>query len=629
MAKDTIDSDDLNIVKFFSSFYRVPDYQREYVWGEADGKGRKGDEVEQFLADIYTEYEQMSEHYTPEYFIGTVVVCEGSEGVFDLIDGQQRSTTIFLTLCAIRDALNDALGKVPETLPPLIAASDTDHMGNTVHRMRLDLQYDDASNVLNDYGAGHGKNARREGTRSINNLANAYDAIREFLSDKFANDVLALTKFYGYFIKLVKLIRIETPSVSRALKIFETINDRGTGLDAMDLLKNLLFMHAKSEQFEKLKDEWKALTQEIYEAGEKPLRFLRYLILSSFEVGPSKLREEEIYDWLISNPGQTNHKDNPLGFATLLKEAARAYRHFSDNESPAGRFEHGLANTRELGGSAIKQHFILLLAGRHLSQENFRRLCEGIEDVMCVWLIAGVPAKEYDGLLIKAASELRKVKVDQDFDQFLANFIEAEKAQHRARFVEKFKTLRAGDVRQFRLKYLLAKITQYFDIEAYGENAGKDKLSDYLHKKNEIEHILPENPSEEALLEFGEFDPDDDPTQKLGNLVLLEKSPNVVASNDAYSTKASIYSVSTMLLTRCQVEQLKVGEADQITRTTSRLNPAPKWNLGAVRERQEWYADVALDVWNLRNSKLPEASSGNLKPVGVAQADFGLAAPES
>ena len=215
MAKDTIDSDDLNIVKFFSSFYRVPDYQREYVWGEADGKGRKGDEVEQFLADIYTEYEQMSEHYTPEYFIGTVVVCEGSEGVFDLIDGQQRSTTIFLTLCAIRDALNDALGKVPETLPPLIAASDTDHMGNTVHRMRLDLQYDDASNVLNDYGAGHGKNARREGTRSINNLANAYDAIREFLSDKFANDVLALTKFYGYFIKLVKLIRIETPSVSR------------------------------------------------------------------------------------------------------------------------------------------------------------------------------------------------------------------------------------------------------------------------------------------------------------------------------------------------------------------------------------------------------------------------------
>lgn len=605
MATDTIDSEDLNIDKFFSSFYRVPDYQREYVWGEKDSKGQRGDEVEQFLADIYTEYEQLSDNYAPEYFIGTVVVCETNGGIFDLIDGQQRSTTIFLTLCALRDALDEAKGAIPETLPRLITASDTDYMGNTVKRMRLDLQYEDANGVLADYGEGDGKVARSEGTRSIKNLANAYDAIREFLKDKFANDPASLTRFYGYFIKLVKLIRIETPSVSRALKIFETINDRGTGLDAMDLLKNLLFMHAKSEQFDKLKEEWKSLTQEIYNAGEKPLRFLRYVMLASFDVGMSKFREEDIYDWLVANFDQTNHKENPLGFATMLKDAARAYRHFSSNESPSGRFEHGLANTRALGGSAIKQHYILLLAGRHLSQENFKSLCEGIENVMCIWLIAGVPAKEYDGLLIKAASALRKVKTDHEFSDFITNYFEAEKATHRSRFVERLKSLKADDVRQFRLKYLLAKITQYFDIEAYGADAGKDKLSDYMVSKIEIEHIFPENPTQEALLEFGEFDPEDNPTQKLGNLILLEKSPNIVASNDAYSAKSMIYSSSTLLLTRCQAVKMKVGVGDKITLAIEKLNVANVWNAEAVARRQEWYADVALDVWNVRNAKLP------------------------
>jgi uncharacterized protein with ParB-like and HNH nuclease domain len=604
--KDTINSEDLNIDKFFSSFYRVPSYQREYVWGERDGKDRSNiDQVEQFLEDIYTEYQHMSEHHAPEYFIGTVVVCEGEGGVFDLIDGQQRSTTIFLTLCAIRDALAEAGGTIPETLPRLITSSDTDHMGNTVKRMRLDLQYDDASDVLSDYGSGNGNSARKDGTRSIKNIARAYGVISEFLNDNFSSDPVLLTRFYGYFIKLVKLIRIETPSVSRALKIFETINDRGTGLDAMDLLKNLLFMHAKSEQFDKLKDEWRSLSQEIYEAREKPLRFLRYVMLASFDVGATKLREEQIYNWIVEH--DTKHIENPLGFATMLRDAARSYRHFSNDESPAGLFEHGLANTRALGGSAIKQHYILLLAGRHLSQDNFRTLCNGIEEVMCIWLIAGVPAKEYDGLLIKAASELRKVRADQEFHDFIAGFVEAEKATHRARFVERLKGLRSNDVRQFRLKYLLAKITQYFDLQAYGDNAGKDKLSDYMVSKIEIEHILPENPTEAALQEFGDFEVENDPTQMLGNLILLEKSPNVVASNDAYSTKSMIYSSSALLLTRCQAMKMRVGTGDKITMAIERLDVADTWNAEAIQRRQDWYADVALDVWNVRNAKLPVA----------------------
>jgi uncharacterized protein with ParB-like and HNH nuclease domain len=613
----SINSEDLSIAKVFQSFYRVPDYQREYVWGEKGAKGEGGDEVEQFLHDIHSEFEAATAQDAPEYFIGTIVVCEGENGIFDLIDGQQRTTTSFLTLCALRDALVELGAEVPSTLKSEIADSSTDWQGTTVHRLRLDLQYEDAGGVLTEYAEGEGRSATREGTRSIRNLANAYDAIREFLQEELDGDPEQLRRFYGYFANKVKLIRIQTPSVSRALKIFETINDRGVGLDAMDLLKNLLFMNAKPEQFAKLKAEWKELTQELYSAGEKPLRFLRYFILASFEVKESKLREEEIYDWLTKANDQTNHVADPLGFATRLKKAAQDYACFSKGQNPAGKIEHGLLNTRAVGGSAIRQHYVLLLAGRHLQSEKFAQLCDGIEQLMAVWLFAGVPSKDYERAIIAAAKTLRTVKSDEDFQAFVHSFFDAEKKANAQKFAEALSTLSTWDVRQFRMKYLLAKVAQYFDTEAYGPQ-GREALSTYLASGNEVEHILAQGANAEAVAEFG--DGADDPmlAQKLGNLMLLEKSVNIVASNEPYSKKCVVYPSSVFLVSRCQKEPLQVGVNDRITRAIKRLDPAPDWTREAIERRQKWFADVALDVWQIRepatislaDALIPEVDDG-------------------
>ena len=598
MTPQSIISQDLSLAEVFQSFYRVPDYQREYVWGEQDAKGERGDEVEQFLKDIFSEFEQATSADAPEYFIGTVVVCLGADNVFDLIDGQQRTTTSFLTLCAVRDTLNDLKIEIPSTLKSQIADGNTDWQGKTVQRMRLDLQYEDASGVLEEYGNGKGYDAPSEGTRSIQNLANAYAAIREFLADAFKEDADEVSRFYGYFINKVKLIRIQTPSVSRALKIFETINDRGVGLDAMDLLKNLLFMNAKANEFSKLKDVWRELTQQIYDAHEKPLRFLRYYIMAGFDVD-SKLREEEIYDWLTKNEKQTGHSSDPLAFATRLRDAAKDYGQFVRGNNPKGNLEHGIVNTRSLGGSAIKQHFVLLLAGRHLEATLFTRLCTQIEQLMFVWLIAGVPAKDYERVIAQTAKELRKVRKVSTYDAFQETYLDNEKSKNSKDFQEALEELFAWDLRKFRLRYLLAKVTQHFDIEAYGEQ-GRAALSHYLDTQNDIEHIMPENPDDDAIEEFGEGSDDEDLINRLGNLMLIERSVNRVIKNRAYSVKTEKYPTSQFLVARCQAELIKTGKNDQITRAMKRLDPAPIWNANVIEKRQEWLADVALDIWGLR-----------------------------
>lgn len=172
MTNKKIDPQDKSLKTLFQDFYRVPDYQREYVWGESDPKGEGGEEVDQFLNDIHIEFQNATKDDAPEYFIGTIVVCRDKDEVYDLIDGQQRTTTAYITLCAIRDALRALEADVPDELPGQIAASSTDWQGNTQYRLRLDLQYEDAGDILERYANGEADHAPRDGTRSIRNLGN-------------------------------------------------------------------------------------------------------------------------------------------------------------------------------------------------------------------------------------------------------------------------------------------------------------------------------------------------------------------------------------------------------------------------------------------------------------------------
>ena len=77
-------------------FFLVPDYQREYVW-------KPDDEVEQFLIDIENEYSPDAKEQR-NYFLGSIIIVN-NDRCFDVVDGQQRLTTIMLSLCVFRDLL--------------------------------------------------------------------------------------------------------------------------------------------------------------------------------------------------------------------------------------------------------------------------------------------------------------------------------------------------------------------------------------------------------------------------------------------------------------------------------------------------------------------------------------------
>ena len=165
------------------------------------------------------------------------MVTKQDSGAFEVIDGQQRLTTLFISLCAFKRLFKDSpkhLGEVGS----LLASQKSNERGEFSQSRHLDLQYEDSSEILDTIL--EEKDFDNKLTGSSRNIKEAFETVYEYLEVNFQRQE-DLIKFYGYFMHKVIFVQIETPSVSDALKIFETINERGVGLNPMDLLKNLIF----------------------------------------------------------------------------------------------------------------------------------------------------------------------------------------------------------------------------------------------------------------------------------------------------------------------------------------------------------------------------------------------------
>jgi uncharacterized protein with ParB-like and HNH nuclease domain len=588
VTQQKIESLDLSLGKVFSDFYVVPSYQREYVWEDA--------EVEQLLLDIHDEYSENGPGDS-EYFIGSIVVTPTEDGTFELIDGQQRITTAFLVLCSIRDRLAElAPESSREALNAQIAATDTDDLGRDIFRYRVELQYEDSSRVLEHVAEqGPGALDREPTTRSVKNILDAYRFIGSFLRTEFGDDEDDLRRFYAYLTKRVKLIRVGTGSVAHALKVFETINDRGVGLDSMDLLKNLMFMQATSAQFDELKNEWKTLVDTLF-GKEKPLRFLRYFIFATYNV--ERLKEDEIYSWFVKNGELCGYVSDPVGFVKELRDAAKVYALFVDGKDPRGKANRYLTNLRYLSGAA-RQHFILLLAGRHLSPDLFTDLARHLENLYFAYIITREPTKEFERRFALWAQELRAVDSENGFEAFISRRFDAAKEVLAARYRLAFLELNESSIQRYRMRYVLGKLAQHIDEMAW---AGKEHITDlshYVSSGTEVEHILPQNPSQEALHEFDRVDLLSEYVHKLGNLTPLEKPINASVGNGPFGSKIKAYRQSNFLLTKSLAEPIEVGKNTAVDRAVRDLEGFETWYAKDIERRQEMLGRLALKVWDM------------------------------
>lgn len=590
MTLQTIESKDVSLGGLFTSYFVVPNFQREYVWGT--------DEVRQLLEDVYSEFSDAARNKDSEYFIGTIVTCVGDDEVNQLIDGQQRMTTSYLVLCAIRDYMKQISGAEIPALSPQISAVSIDQNGRDVFRYRVALQYDDSCGVLEAIAKGTPPQNGSSSTGSVRNILNAYSIIMGYLEEQL-KDETSLRRFYAYFTQRVKLIRVKTISVTHALKIFETINDRGVGLDSMDLLKNLIFMQASMNDFDKLKMQWKKVVDPLDKAHEKPLRFLRYFIFSNYKV--DRLREEEIYAWFSKNEKECGYEHAPFTFVAELINAAEAYTNFAKGLNADGTSNRFLANIRAMSGAA-RQHLILLLAGRKLSIDLFTTLCSEIENLFFAYVITREATREFERKFAEWAPTMRCVSTQSQLQEFIEKYFEPEKERLAFRFEQAMLALTEDSLQRYRLRYVLAKLTQYVNEHAFGPGTESD-LTVFADGSNHIEHILPQNPSQEALAEFDVKEDAENYAGYLGNLVLAEETINCSLGNRPFSKKRPEYKNSRFLLTRLLTGPVSLGTDTALNRAVEGLPTFEIWSSKSIHDRQVSLAELARKTWDMPRPK--------------------------
>lgn len=582
--------EDLTVDKSFQNyFYVVPDYQREYVWESEK-------HVKQLLVDVYDAY---TADRNKEYFIGTTVVFSDKGNTCELIDGQQRTTTLFLMLCAFRNIYRE-LGLPTKPMDNLISQPTYDHNGDEVNKYHLELQYEASSNIL--VCIAEQKEYTGEISLSTKRIEAAYQSIVSFIKENTERDNDELKRFFMYFLRNLKFIQISTPDINDALKIFETINERGAGLNPMDLLKNLIFRQIERSQFDRLKDRWQQLVSMLENEKEKPLRFLRYFIMANYPSlknsargDENTVREDEIYDWLTDNADKCDYVRNPFKFVDLLLENATCYINFAKGKDKNGNRTPYLDNIIRLGGGAFRQHLIVLLTARNLPDETFLYLAKNLENYLFYALFTKVQSKIFEKLFGKWNLTLTNVRNHEQMVDFVERYIKPETEKLAAEYKARFILFKQGDLQQYRLKYILAKLSQYVDM-AHSGLKEVPLLDNYFKSGTEIEHILPQTPQADLKEQYPNYE---ELLPMLGNLTLLEQPMNGAIQNSKYELKLPVYATSKIYLTSSLHHLDMVGINTAVTRINKQLISFDHWDPETIRMRQEMLYNLSLDIWRI------------------------------
>ena len=572
----------LTIKTCFNDYYVVPEYQREYVWDRQ--------QVEQLMADLVESFENDPKK---EYFLGSIVTYK-EDHFYELIDGQQRLTTFFLILCALKNIYkkNNEPSEIVGAIENLIKSVDITQEA-IVTRYHLQLQYEEASNYLELI---HKREPKPEQlTASGVRLFDAVQTIESYIEEKLPH-YSEQKKLAAFLLNKTRFIQIETYDMTDALKIFETINQRGVGLNPMDLLKNMIFRQVGREKFTELNQSWKEITRALERINEKPLRFLRYFIMSNYYVKDGVLREDQIYDWLSKNNSQCQYVEKPFSFVQKMKQNVDRYCEYLHAKGEDDGSIH-LSNIALLAGRSYKLHLVLLLASTQMEPQTLERFKKLLESVVYYAVINRITTNNTERIFAAWCPEVRKIRTNSDLDSFVTDYVLPHVNQWKTNHEQMFLRLGLKSMQQYRIKFLIAKITAYVDALRSG-NTETGPLGGYIDSSIEIEHIMPQTCKNVEA--YGMTSDDYEIyINRLGNLTLLENSINSSIHNNDYAEKCEEYKKSKFYLTISIPELVEQGKNTAINRTNEKLHAWSMWNKTSIEERQKMLYELSEEIWSI------------------------------
>lgn len=209
-----------NIKELLNNKYVIPIYQRNFAWSEG--------EIRQLILDIADASEN-----TDNYYIGTLITYDRGNNLFEIIDGQQRLTTLSILLSLIKNKYKDEYKKYISKSYSLNLTFDS--RKNSTYTLKA--LYDKDENDIEKY-ISENQNSITEGYIICKKV------LTEILKEKFRNNE---AKFFEYLFNNVKILQVLVLEDTDLNHYFEIMNSRGEQLEMHEILKARLLDKLENE----------------------------------------------------------------------------------------------------------------------------------------------------------------------------------------------------------------------------------------------------------------------------------------------------------------------------------------------------------------------------------------------
>ncbi len=408
--------------------YNVPRYQREYKWGKPQWENLFDDLVENDLG----------------YFLGSIICINQSQDTIkeqhlELVDGQQRMTTLSLFLAALYESFKPFKSDMNEEQQTDLIVLEQKLVMKKSSQMRLVPQAQnsnlvDYSAVLGEVELTHIEKPANAGNRRVFKAFRYFkDQIKTYCDA--TEDGLAARYDLLERINQSVMVKIEVNSHSDAYVLFESLNNRGTPLTAIDLIKNSLLAEVGKKDTNKIEamfDKWKVLLENLTDDYTTQERFFRQFYNAflheyrEITTIPFATRSKliTIYEKLISN--------DVFDFVDRVGNAGRIYSQIiGENELDKewDNLEKPLVNLEHIQGASG----YMLLMYLFLCKEKLGVDSDNLNDIANMLvkfflrrnLTDRPPTRDVDRIFVSLISEIESAqKRDERGEQIVAKIRE-------------------------------------------------------------------------------------------------------------------------------------------------------------------------------------------------------------
>ncbi len=557
LEQGTLSAHEYPVEKIFSSdfAFSIPDYQRPYRWGV--------EQAGQLLEDLADALGQRQEE---PYFLGSLVLVRQAPRDFDVIDGQQRLTTLTILLSVLRDLEGGDVraelgahvmepGRVLAGIPP---------------RPRLVLRRSDAvffkEHVQEEGGietliALSDNAVRAEAQRRIrDNAALLHEKLSAWSAERRRSlaELITARTF---------LIVVTTPNLDSAHRIFSVMNARGLDLAPADIFKSMVIGDLSDESG--YAQQWDAAEESLgTENFTELFRDIR-TIVSGERARKELLKEfpDQVLTTYLRDDAAGAFIDN-----LLLPYAAAFERTIAQNFGPGSDWREVNRWLERLARIDNKDwRPAALWALRHHADDAgyLAAFLRKLERLAAVALLRGEYTTPRSARFLEVLRELKDGKG-----------LAAPSLEPTPHELAEARVAIGGEVYRMqiqRARYVLLRLDELLAIDAGAT---------YDHSVISIEHVLPQNPAPGSnwLVDFDE-DARAQWTHRLGNLLLLNHRKNAQARNFEFATKKDRY--------------FRGRNGSAVFALTTQVLARDVWTPETLEARQNDLVGVLVDEWGL------------------------------